>query len=89
MSRSSVSQYGRSNFRTATQSLSGALVSLGRLDITLNSYGFFPMLWSGTPFSTLLDFHNTDGADPDQARFAIGINNFGGSYEIDQRYIIQ
>lgn len=87
----------RSSLSTATVELAGSLNTDTTL-ITLNAYAFFPMIHvssiddSGVGVSDetagLVSGHTTDGASADSPRFGLtGDVKFGGTYDVDYRYI--
>ncbi len=77
--------------KTATASTSGSTPENGSTDITLNAYSFFPMIQQeyDIAYSSMVG-HFTDGASPDNPRFAF-VNRAGSgdlqNYDVDHRYI--
>jgi len=79
---------GQGELKTATVSLSGSIGDTNQVNITLNSYAFFPMIHtSGTASS--MQGHATDGASADAPRFAFSPTTYGGTetYDVDYRHM--
>ncbi|MBI4185289.1 MAG: hypothetical protein HY521_14955 [Proteobacteria bacterium] len=73
---------------TATAETAGTLGAGASVDIALNAYAFFPMIYTAST-DVRLTGHSTDAGDPDSPRFRL-VNLNGGSgfaYNVEHRYV--
>ena len=83
----------RSALKTATQSTNGSVSAGSKVNITLGSYSFFPMIHaSHTTTIGSLAGHTTDAASADSPRFAfVNTSSTKGAtsytYDVDSRYV--
>jgi hypothetical protein len=81
---------GRGELKTSTESLSGSIPASGSVDITMNAYGFFPMIHN-TQFAANTT-HITgvvgDAASADSPRFKLEESSGNAqTYDVDYRYV--
>lgn len=83
-----ITQIPRSGLKTAIGGLTGSHSSGSTLNVELNAYSFFPMVYSATPDQVRWEPHGIDGTSADNPRFRIrNIDVNSPPYEIDWRYI--